>query len=216
MWKTRLRTFLMQPYLIGVAGPSGAGKSELARLLATRLGTSVVVSLDSYYLPLSHLTFEERVHCNFDHPDSLDWDLIRSDLERLHRGEPIDEPVYLFDRHSRASHSRHIEPAGFIIVEGLFALHDARVRSLLGAGIFVTAPDEICLARRIARDTVERGRSHDSVLAQYIATVRPMAEIHVLPTQAYADLIVCGTDPLETSWAKCRELFGIADRLLPQ
>ncbi len=153
---------------------------------------------------------------HFDHPDALDWPLIRSDLRRLHRGEPVDEPVYLFDRHSRAGYSRCVEPAKFIVVEGLFALYDQQVRALLDASIFVTAPDDICLARRMARDTAERGRSRDSVLAQYEATVRPMAEIHVLPTQVHAGLIVSGTNPLEDSWAKCRQLFGMADRLLPQ
>jgi uridine kinase len=197
----------MKSFLIGVAGPSGAGKSELSRLMAKRLpGPTALISLDSYYRALSHLSFEERVHSNFDHPDSLDWDLIHLDLARIRHGLPIDEPIYLFDRHSRAVETRHVEPAPFVILEGLFALHDEVVRSLLDARIFVIAPDDVCLARRLARDTVERGRSPESVLHQYTQTVRPMAERFVLPTQSYADLVVSGVEPLEQSWELCRDL----------
>jgi uridine kinase len=201
----------MKPFLIGVAGPSGAGKSELARLLATRLPfPSALISLDSYYRALSHLSFEERVKCNFDHPDSLDWDLIHSDVVRLAAGQPVDEPVYLFDKHARACATRRVEPAPYVIVEGLFALYDERVRALLDARIYVGAPDEVCLARRIARDTVERGRTRESVLDQYTRTVRPMAERFVIPTQRFADLIVSGLNPLEESWRMCRELLAEA------
>ncbi len=197
----------MKPFLIGIAGPSGAGKSELSRLMANRLpGPTALISLDSYYRALSHLSFEERVQCNFDHPDSLDWDLIHQHLAQVRQGHPIDEPIYLFDRHSRAAETRKIEPAPFLILEGLFALYDEAVRNLLDARIFVIAPDEVCLARRLARDTVERGRTPESVLHQYAQTVRPMAERFVLPTQSYADLVVSGVEPLEQSWELCRDL----------
>jgi uridine kinase len=198
----------MKPFIIGVAGPSGAGNSELSRLLATRLPEpSALLSLDSYYRALAHLPFEERVKCNFDHPDSLDWPLIHADLDRISRGEPIDEPIYLFDRHSRAAETRRVQAAPFVIVEGLFALYDPYVRSLLDARIFVSAPDEVCLARRISRDTLERGRTRESVLEQYARTVRPMAERFVLPTERFADLVVSGLNPLEESWVMCRDLL---------
>ncbi len=198
----------MKPYLIGIAGPSGAGKTELARLIAARLpGPAALISLDSYYRPLSHLSFEDRARWNFDHPDSLDWELIHDHLQRLAAGKPIDEPIYLFDLHARAPETRHVEAAPFVIVEGLFTLYDARVRSLLDARIFVSAPDEVCLERRLARDVVERGRTPESVREQYARTVRPMAEQYVLPTRIYAGLIVSGLDPLEESWKMCRELL---------
>lgn len=205
----------MKPSLIGIAGPSGAGKSELARLLAARLPEPcALVSLDSYYRALTHLPFEERVKCNFDHPDSLDWERIHGDVARISRGQAIDEPVYLFDKHSRAPETRRVEPAAFVIVEGLFALHDPAVRSLLDVGIFVEAPDEICLERRIMRDTVERGRTRASVLAQYAATVRPMAERYVRPTKRHADLVVSGVNPLEESWTLCREYLQQPRRVI--
>lgn len=198
----------LRPFLIGIAGPSGAGKSELARLLAVRLTQAcALISLDSYYRALSHLAFEERQACNFDHPDALDWDLIHAHLKRLSYGEPIDEPVYQFDKHARATETRRIEPAPFAIVEGLFALYDPRVRALLSLKIFVDAPDDVCLSRRIARDTVERGRTRDSVLQQYARTVRPMAERYVRPSARHADLVLSGLGPIEESWRQCRDLI---------
>ena len=198
----------MQSILIGIAGPSGAGKSELAAQLVSRLpGSSALVSLDSYYKPLSHLTLEERSKVNFDDPDSLDWEMIRADVRRLATGHPIDEPVYLFDQHTRASQSRRVDPADFIILEGLFALHDAEVRELLDARIYVGAPDEICLERRLARDVITRGRTPESVRWQYATTVRPMAELYVIPSQQYADLLVSGICPIEESLSAVRELL---------
>jgi uridine kinase len=198
----------LKPYLLGIAGPSGAGKTELARLLARRLpGGAALVSLDAYYCALTHLGPDERARCNFDHPDALDWPLIRQDVKRLSQGLAIDQPVYLFDCHARSAEIRRVEPAGFVILEGLFAIYDPLVRSLLDARIFVEAPDEVCLQRRIARDTVERGRSRDSVIEQYERTVRPMAREFVLPTRRYADLVVSGLNPLEQSWNMCRSLL---------
>ena len=156
---------------------------------------------------MDHLPFEERCRVNFDHPDSLDWNLIRRDVDRLTRGETILEPVYLFDQHTRAKEVRRVEPAEYVLVEGLFTFHDEHVRNLLDARIFVYAPDEVCLERRIARDTVQRGRTRESVLQQYAATVRPMAEQFVLPTRDFADLVVSGLKPLEQSWAAVQQLL---------
>ncbi len=198
----------MRPYLIGIAGPSGAGKSELARELSRRLeGRTALVSLDSYYRPMGHLEFSEREKLNWDHPSILDWTLIRHDLNRLRRGEPILEPVYLFDKHTRATTAKLIEPAEIVIVEGLFTLYDAEVRASLDARIFVHAGDDVCYSRRLARDTVERGRTPESVLEQYTKTVRPMAQQFVLPTQEFAELIVSGENALDDSWAMVRAML---------
>lgn len=200
----------MKPYLIGIAGPSGAGKSELARYLARHLpGDTALIALDSYYRGRPELPFDERKKLNFDHPDALDWELIHDDVQKLTRGEAIDEPIYCFDTHSRSAQTRRVKPAHFVIIEGLFALHDDAVLNVLDTRIFVYAPDDVCLARRIQRDIVERGRTRESVLHQYTQTVRPMAELYVLPTRFNADLVVSGEAPLEESWKKlvARECF---------
>jgi uridine kinase len=198
----------MTPILIGIAGPSGAGKSELAQALARSLPCRTsLVSLDSYYRKLTHLSFEERCQYNFDHPDALEWPLILDDVERLARGADIDEPVYLFDCHDRAPESRRVEAAPFAILEGLFALHHPEVRRMLDARIYVHAADAVCLERRIARDIVERGRTRESVLRQYRETVHPMAVRYVIPTRDHADLIVSGESALEKSVAAVCELL---------
>lgn len=198
----------MQPVLIGIAGPSGSGKSELASALARHLpGRVAVVSLDSYYRALSQLSFEERAKSNFDHPDALEWPLILEDVATLSRGEGIEEPIYLFDRYARSEKTRRVDAAPYVILEGLFALYHGEMRRLLDARVFVYAPDEVCLERRLARDMVERGRSRESVLQQYASTVRPMALEYVLPTQQYADLIIFGQSVLAESVAAALDLL---------
>jgi uridine kinase len=198
----------MHPVLIGIAGPSGAGKSELARALQRSLpAPAALVSLDSYYRSLTHLSFEERCRVNFDDPEMLEWPLILNDVARLARGESILEPVYLFEKHDRAAEWRRIDPQPFVILEGLFALHHASVRARLEARIYVHAPDEVCLERRMARDVVERGRTRESVLHQWNETVYPSALRFVIPTQAHADLIVSGESALEDSVAAVSELL---------
>ena len=190
----------MKPFLIGIAGPSCSGKTELARALSKWLpGGAPVVTLDSYYHPLDHLTLEERSAINFDHPRALDWARIEEDVKRLSEGQPINEPVYLFDKHTRAAESQLVEPKRFVVVEGLFVLHSPVIRNLLSGKFFVNTPDEECYRRRLNRDTVERGRTEESICSQYIATVRPMAEAYVLPTMKFADLVVPGNQPMARS-----------------
>ncbi len=191
---SRVRT----PHLIGVAGPSCAGKTELARALGDRL-PAPIISLDSYYVDLVHLPFEERPRTNFDVPESLDKDLFVNQLRQLSRGEEIHVPVYDFTRHIRASETKSVRAGEFVIVEGLFALYWEEVRALLGTKVFVFADDDICFGRRLERDVRERGRTPESVREQYDSTVRPMAETYILPTRRFADLVLSGTDPFEQS-----------------
>jgi uridine kinase len=186
--------------LIGIAGPSCAGKSELSRRLSQTLAAPLFL-LDSYYQDLAHLPFEQRAASNFDIPDALDHDLLLRHLRLLALGSEIDKPVYDFTRHLRASEVEHLEPARFVIVEGLFALYWEDVRSLFGTRVFITVADEICLQRRIERDVRERARTPESVMDQYRTTVRPMAEQYIHPTRRYAHLVVSGTDPLERTTA---------------
>ena len=198
------------PHLIGVAGPSCAGKTELARAVADRLHAPII-SLDSYYVDLAHLPFEERPRTNFDVPESLDKDLLVNQLRQLSRGEEIHVPVYDFTRHVRASDTRCVRAWEFVIVEGLFALYWQELRALLKTTVFVYANDDICFARRLERDVRERGRTSESVREQFDSTVRPMAERYILPTRRFADLVLSGTDPLEQSVATVLDGVGASD-----
>jgi uridine kinase len=197
----------MTTRVIAIGGMSGAGKTALAAALAARLpGGCAVVGLDSYYHPLDHLPPAERAACNFDHPSALDWALLAAHLDALQRGRPVRQPVYLFDRHTRAAETRVVDPRPYLIVEGILALHSAEVRGLAHVKLFVAAAEEECLRRRLQRDLAERGRSQASVLEQYRATVLPMAREFVLPSAAHADLIVSGEQPLEQSVARAFSL----------
>lgn len=191
---------LPHPHLIGLAGPSCAGKSEIAQRLAAVLDAPVLL-LDSYYHDLAHLPPEERRLANFDLPEALDVDLLTGHLQGLSQGKEIEAPVYDFTRHVRTKKIRRVPVVAFVIVEGLFALYWESIRDLLNLRIFVDAPDEVCLQRRIDRDVRERGRSPEAVVEQFRTTVRPMAERYLLPTKRFADLVLDGTLPLEQSLA---------------
>ncbi|MFA5026933.1 MAG: uridine kinase [Candidatus Methylomirabilota bacterium] len=198
------------PCLIGIGGPSGSGKSTLARYLAERLPDSaLVLPIDAYYRDRGDLPRQARLGLNFDHPDAVDHELLLSHLLRLAAGEAVDRPVYRFASHTRAPQAERVGPAAFVLAEGLLALHWASVRRLWRLAVFVELPDGLCLERRLARDAAERGRSIASVLEQYAETVRPMRERYVMPTRAFADLVVSGIDPLEASARR------ILDRVFP-
>jgi uridine kinase len=190
----------LRPHLIGVAGPSGAGKSTLARALAARLPRpALVLPMDAYYRDLGHLAPEARIRVNFDHPEALDHALFLRHLGDLAAGNAVDRPVYEFPAHTRARETERIDPVPFIVAEGLLALYWNDVRQLLATAVFVNLDDAACLARRLARDAAERGRSPESVRAQYAETVRPMRQRYVMPTRAFADVVVSGADPVEVS-----------------
>ncbi len=200
-------------HVLGIAGPSGSGKTALARLLCRRLpAPALVVPMDAYYRDLGRLEPAARARVNFDHPDALDCDLLLTHLERLVAGEPVARPIYEFATHTRAARTERLEPAAFLIVEGLLALYWEEIRRLLKTAVFVDLADELCLARRLARDTAERGRPADSVRAQYAETVRPMRERYVMPTRRFADLVVSGTEPLEASALRILTHLGAGGR----
>ncbi len=191
----------MRPHIIGIAGPSSSGKTELARQLTGKLPGTSIVSLDSYYLPMSELPLEERARANFDHPDSLDWELLHAHLSELAAGRLFAEPLYSFEQYTRLPGTRIIEPREFVIVEGLFVFHWAELRALLDSKIFVQTDPAVCFERRLRRDVAERGRSPESVREQYARTVLPGAEWFVYPSRKYADLVVSGEEPLDRSTA---------------
>lgn len=188
-----------RPTLVAIAGLSCSGKTSLAVRLAEALGAERVTrfSFDSYYRDLSALTPEAIEAHNFDEPDALDWPPLRVDVARLARGETIHAPVYSYVRHIRLPETEAIVPREFVLLEGLFTLHDPALRTRYDASIYVDADEELCLERRLARDAAERGRTHEATIAQFRATVQPMGREYVIPTREYAALVLDGAAPLE-------------------
>ncbi|MGK7311760.1 MAG: uridine kinase [Candidatus Longimicrobiales bacterium M2_2A_002] len=180
------------PVLIGVAGGSGSGKTTVVRRIVDAIGADDVVVLhhDSYYRDASHLAMEERVQINYDHPDSLETGLLIEHLEALLDGRTVEVPVYDFARHVRRPETETVEPRPVIILDGILILWDSRLRELMDVKLFVDADADVRLGRRLRRDMEERARSPDSVLAQYMATVRPMHLEFVEPSKRYADVII--------------------------
>jgi uridine kinase len=189
----------MRSHIIGIAGASSCGKSALAHELAKRIPDTAIVSLDSYYRGMAEIALEQRKLVNFDHPDSLDWELLQEHLAATAAGRSFDEPVYSFAEYARTAATRRIEPSPYLIVEGLFVLYWPQLRALLDTKVYVQTDPDVCFDRRLARDVAERGRTPESVRRQYEKTVRPSAEWFVYPTQKHADLTISGEDPLEYS-----------------
>lgn len=185
-------------HIIAVGGPSCAGKTELAKALARELRCSIL-ALDNYYRDLRVLALSERARINFDDPQALDHELLIAQLRALSRREKVQPPLYDFTTHTRVPRGETFCPGDFLIVEGLFALYWQELRELARTKVFVDAPDDLCLRRRQARDVVERGRTRESVIAQFKTTVQPMAALHIRPTFTYADLVISGEQPLSQS-----------------
>ena len=188
-----------RPTLIGIAGCSGSGKTTLARELAHQLNATLF-PLDLYYRDLSQFPLDSRDKRNFDHPDSLESELFIAHIRDLADNKPIQRPVYDFKTHSRVPDAfTTITPCPYIIVEGILALHYPELLPLYNLSIYVDAPNEICLNRRIYRDMRERGRTEASIRAQFHATAKPMADLYVLPSQQHATLTVSGIESLDWS-----------------
>jgi uridine kinase len=178
--------------IVGVAGGSGSGKTTVVRRIVESLGNDQVTVLehDRYYRDRSDLRLEERAALNYDHPDSLETDLMVRHIEALRRGEPVDVPVYDFARYARTTATETAQPRRAIIVEGILIFTDAALRNLLDVKVFVDADDDIRFIRRLRRDVAERGRTMESVVEQYLNTVKPMHLDFVEPSKRYADIIV--------------------------
>jgi len=180
-----------------VVGGSGAGKTTLVWGLADRLGADVsVLWFDEYYHDLVHLTPDERALVNYDHPDSLDVDLLVSHLDGLLAGRPAEVPVYDFTTHTRTGTTRRVDPRPVIVVDGILVLAFPVIRERLDVSVFVEAPAEVRLARRLDRDVRERGRTPESVRTQFAATVAPMHDAFVSPCRDLADLTLDGQGDL--------------------
>ena len=177
--------------MIGIAGGTGSGKTTLAQRLCDAFGDSVcLIRHDSYYKRHDDLTYEERTKLNYDEPAAFDTDLMKEHLAALKRGESIDCPVYDYTVHNRSNDVQHIEPKKVIIVEGILIFADEEVCDLFDVKIFVDTDADVRILRRIRRDVSKRGRSLESVMNQYLTTVKPMHEKYVEPTKRRADIIV--------------------------
>jgi uridine kinase len=179
-------------FLIAIGGGRGSGRTTIARGFAQRYASLGVTALnqDSYYFDRSHLSLSEREEINFDDPRALDHDLICEHVQQLWRGEAIEKPRYSFATHTRTGEFDRVDPAPLVLLEGLFALWDPRVHALAGLKVFVDCDTDVRFIRRLRRDVVERGRTWQSVVTQYLATVRVMHHLHVEPTKAFADLVL--------------------------
>jgi len=178
--------------IIGICGGTGSGKTSVAnRILESVSARDVAfIQQDSYYRNLKDMPLDYRHQVNFDHPDALDNDLLVNHIRRLKAGEPVELPVYDFRTHARQNETRPLEPKPIVIIEGILIFADPRIMEQIDIKIFVDTPDDIRFIRRLRRDIDERGRTLESVIEQYLATVRPMHMQFVEPSKRYADVII--------------------------
>ncbi len=177
--------------IIGIAGGTGSGKTTLTRRLKDTFGDDVsLVYHDNYYRAHHNLTYEERSRLNYDHPDAFETDLMVEHLKKLLAGEPIQCPVYNYSIHDRSEETVEVRPTKVIIIDGILIFADKALRDLMDIKIFVDTDADVRILRRIMRDVKERGRSLDSVVSQYLNTVKPMHEQFVQPSRQYADIVV--------------------------
>ena len=200
--------------IIGISGPSASGKSLLANTIIKELGSDqvAVISEDSYYKDLGNMPFEERVKINYDHPNSLDHDLLCQHLAKLQQGHCVEVPCYDHTQHQRVEQTKTVGQHRIIVLEGILLFVEAALRNLMDIRIFMDTPLDICLLRRLQRDIIERDRSLESVVTQYQETVRPMYFQFIEPSKRYADIIVPrggeNRIAIDMIQAKMRELLG--------
>lgn len=203
-----------RPFLIGVAGGTCSGKTTLSEKLAVLAGPQQLslIKLDSYYLSARGKPQRERETTNYDHPDAFDWDLLDEHLDTLSAGRAAPVPVYDFTIHDRTDEVRLVEPSPIVVIEGILVLWEPRLRERFGLKVFVDTDADLRLIRRLRRDVEERGRSVESIIEQYLTTVRPAHDQFIEPTKRYADVIFpqggMNDAATEMLLARVRELAG--------
>lgn len=183
---------LKKPIIIGVTGGSGGGKTSVSRAILDSFPNARIAMIqhDSYYKDQSHMSFEERVKTNYDHPLAFDTDFMIQQLKELLAGRPVDIPIYDYKKHTRSDKTFRQDPQDVIIVEGILVLEDERLRELMDIKLFVDTDDDIRIIRRIKRDMMERGRSLESIIDQYTSVVKPMYHQFIEPSKRYADIVI--------------------------
>ncbi len=181
-----------KPLVILVAGGSASGKSTVVKEILDKAGLEdvIIINHDDYYLDQGHLSLEDRYLTNYDHPSSLDNELLYQHLTKLINFEPIDKPVYDFVKLTRSHEIEHIEPKRIIIVEGILILENSKIRELSDISLYVELDDDTRFIRRMLRDLKERGRSLENIISQYQKTVKPMFHKYIKPTKRYADVLI--------------------------
>lgn len=184
---------LEKPVIIGIAGGSGSGKTTIAHEIANNINQHdriVIITQDSYYKDNTGVPMQERMKINYDHPNAFDMPLLEAQLNQLLHRKPIEMPTYDFTAHTRSDETIRVDPADIIILEGILVLFTDEIRNLMDIKVYVDTDDDIRFIRRLERDMKERGRSLDSVIDQYLGTVKPMYNQFIEPTKRYADIIV--------------------------
>jgi len=202
----------MAAVIVGIAGGTGAGKTVLAQAILKAIGENrgALICQDAYYHEHSHLSASERARGNYDRPDAFDMALLTEHLQQLRDGKSIPRMRYDYHTHSRMNGGGMIGPVGLAILEGILVLHDEALRQLMDLKIFVDTPADVRIIRRLERDLGERGRTFESVVEQYLATVRPMHQAFVEPSRTHADVVMSGQKPfpLEGIVAQIEKLMG--------
>lgn len=182
----------MKPFIIGIAGGTGSGKTTVAQKIYDSLNgiNVIIIQQDAYYIDLGHLLLEERKKINFDHPSSIDNELLVEHLNQLISGKEIEIPIYSFTNYTRMKETTRVTPQDIIILEGILVLEEKKVRDLLDVKIYVDTDEDERFIRRLIRDTKQRGRTMESVIEQYLTVVKPMFLQFVEPSKRYADIVI--------------------------
>ena len=205
----------LKTVLVGIAGASGSGKTSLAHKIKKRLRSSDVIHMlsDHYYKDSSHLSMAQRNKRNYDHPDAIDFPMLIAHLKKLQKGHTIDQPVYDFSVHNRTVETVTVGPARVVLLDGILIFSVPELRELLDLKIYIETPLDMCFIRRLRRDVRKRGRTVESVIEQYLSTVRPMFMQFVDPSKAYADLIIAGEGSMD---ADTQEVVGLIKNIASQ